>query len=864
MYKITIFNANESYSNPKVAYSPYNDKTFIFNSFEIDSLKTFYNYLATDFVLNIPLQNKEKIKTLRRKSTLQKFLVQDINYIILDIDNLKSNSERNKVLDFFKPYKCVIGASKSNSEKNYNLKGILEIQKSELKDFNIIVLNLNNELKKVLSNAELDLAVSRITTFNAPTYKNQIFLDNSNLNNIYIPNISKKEIQTIIDIQDIQTSQNKISVDLSSINAPDLEKYCLRVFETLGFICKGPYKNGFRFSHPVENKSKDGFLWQYDNPFLMFHYNSQRSISIYDLVKKLPNFKKLSTKIDYDDTFIHFDFNTEVLETNERYLNYKDFEKDIHNFLEQKGGLFSIKSPMGTAKSNIIKFIIDEALEMDYRVLLVTNRISVAQDFKTKYNLKIYSENNYNPNDSLIVQFDSLWKYNIDNFDLVIMDEFISLMCHSRSDLDTPVLSLIKFLNLFDKKLVIADAFLTGYENFLLKDKFLENTYQLNNLYRDKTPLLLYENSNFFSSQILKYAKNGKISVSGTSLNFLKSLKIALEKQNLRVFLLTSETSDEMREHIYKCFNDYNDNSYDCVLYSSTLTVGVSNLNNILAHFHYDSGMATDVISSIQMLKRSRRAKSIHLFVRNTKNVVQIDYEKLKQEYLRTLTKKSDLSFLFEYNDYNEPRLSVYGEKIVKIDCFKNILSFSHRDGMLFLLKYHFGTDPVVIDKASSESLILSGTEIKKIEKNKKIDEISKIFTDPKLRNIDPNFYKIKDKVNINTKKEILEICLTDKMFIDKCIVYNLYKINKDELTKKYISLWTIQGKNFKLLEKLLNGNIDILLKSSKLENLRDSENLSPVEKKEILLQSGIKKKEIDSNILKYAKYIKFDTFKDT
>ena len=36
-------------------------------------------------------------------------------------------------------------------------------------------------------------------------------------------------------------------------------------------------------------------------------------------------------------------------------------------------------------------------------------------------------------------------------------------------------------------------------------------------------------------------------------------------------------------------------NSYDIILYSPTLTVGVSNLNDVDLHFHYDSGMSTDV-----------------------------------------------------------------------------------------------------------------------------------------------------------------------------------------------------------------------------------------------------------------------------
>ena len=55
---------------------------------------------------------------------------------------------------------------------------------------------------------------------------------------------------------------------------------------------------------------------------------------------------------------------------------------------------------------------------------------------------------------------------------------------------------------------------------------------------------------------------------------------------------------------------------FDVLLYSPTLTVGVSNLNNVKDHFHYDSSMSSDVISSLQMIKRSRKAQRIHLLIK--------------------------------------------------------------------------------------------------------------------------------------------------------------------------------------------------------------------------------------------------------
>ena len=67
---------------------------------------------------------------------------------------------------------------------------------------------------------------------------------------------------------------------------------------------------------------------------------------------------------------------------------------------------------------------------------------------------------------------------------------------------------------------------------------------------------------------------------------------------------------------VYDLFSKKDHDKFQVVIYSPTLTVGVSNLNNVVHHFHYDSGNSCDVISSIQMIKRSRYAKYIHLYLK--------------------------------------------------------------------------------------------------------------------------------------------------------------------------------------------------------------------------------------------------------
>ena len=75
---------------------------------------------------------------------------------------------------------------------------------------------------------------------------------------------------------------------------------------------------------------------------------------------------------------------------------------------------------------------------------------------------------------------------------------------------------------------------------------------------------------------------------------------------------------DSTKKLIYDLFEKNEHDKWDVLIYSPTLTVGVSNMNNNYYHFHYDSSISTDVISSLQMIKRTRKAKEIHMFIKST------------------------------------------------------------------------------------------------------------------------------------------------------------------------------------------------------------------------------------------------------
>ena len=813
--KITVFFAKKTQS--KTPISPFDDNTFVFQTHEAKSNIELYNVIVKHFVLNIPLHHlTEPTRTFRRKANLQKYYHKCITYFILDIDKVNSEEDKNIILDYFKNYKVILGESKSyNGINNFNMKGILFTECIDFKDAKTAISLIHHDLKDICN---VDEAVIRRASLNAPIQKNNIFINNENGKRFEF--VKEDALQHINDIKQEYIGES-IHIDVETINeieADSMEKLCLKVFQTMGFTAIKNNNNGsITFKHPDEKKTPGGYFWFSSSPYTMHHGNSTKTINIFDTVRKLPAAKELMRKdINYDDEFLQFNTETNVIQVNEKFLKVTDeVQHTISEFLNHNNGLLSIRSPMGTGKSTIINHIIEECHEQDMQVLIITNRISVAHDFGKKYGIKVYNIDKWNPSDSLICQFDSLWKYDIKRFDIVVMDEFISLMMHSRSNLSNSSTNISKFFASFNKKLVIADAFLTGYENFLLSNK-KDNIHLIDNIYRDPTTLYNYSNYNYFVNSISYHAEKHKVTVSATSLAFIHALHMLLKNKGLNVVTLTADTPESTKTLIYDLFEKDDHDKWDVLIFSPTLTVGVSNLNNVPYHFHYDSSISTDVISSIQMIKRTRKTKEIHLFIKERTNFLKTSYNEIRDEYMGNIGRNIEFNYLFTQDDYGNPRLSETGKKAIKIDTFKNILEYNHKAAMLWLLKYHFMKEPRVIDntfqgnvlhkyskeiRENKQTLLKNNIhqflELNDIEKTALLMDSDSDKTLQALAEIDE---EIKE-CSSNIKTRILECALKDRSFITKAkrfkVAFNYTKkIWDDSDVKNLVSKSVINGKN--------------------------------------------------------------------
>ncbi|CCH63656.1 putative DNA replication origing-binding helicase [Campylobacter phage CP21] len=335
---------------------------------------------------------------------------------------------------------------------------------------------------------------------------------------------------------------------------------------------------------------------------------------------------------------------------------------------------------MGSGKTTFIDRIIEAALERDFKVAIITNRVTLAEDYKRKYKKFLYykdytdaikAKDSKNSNNisgeeairliesysnvdnvsnlnnantsfvtktkkpkivrskgkSLICQYDSFRHFDLDDYDLIILDEFMSLLMHTRSALNSKTENLIKFYTALNKKVVVADAFLSKY----IVDNMFTKPLNVVSYTKNNTELYSCNDSNTFYT-LIKNAldSNKKITISTTSIKVVDIIKEMCYILNKKIIIFNKETSSISKNIIYDKIRSKEALDCDVFIYTPVLTVGVNILNDVDIHFHYDSASSTDVISSLQMLGRARFSKKIIYYVMNKKYNACINYDLLK------------------------------------------------------------------------------------------------------------------------------------------------------------------------------------------------------------------------------------------
>ena len=807
--------------NTKIMMSPYEDGEFIFANKKLKSLRESHAFLQRNYSLSRALDIQEPKKLPRNKKAFNNFIPERLDCIAINLTEISSKYMMDEVIEYFKEknYACILtNGIDYNGTSNFHIQGLLKVDflcndgEETIKNALMII---QAELQE---KARVDLFASSPISVQPPTNNSKILYIRENGNIIKNSEI-RPVLNTVSTINTKHLNFNSAHSTHCTHYDDEFVEQCLEQFVALGFqptstSNTGPNK-GINFSRKYGNNTKKGYIFYPDNPLIMFSTdknNKKDQVSIYHLIKNTKEGKrylKNKTKQEQANQLIkeeNIQDYTRYLSVHEQYLDFTKYPKKklVQEFMESKNGVFKLKSLMGSGKSAGIDLIIKEAHKRNEKVIIVSNRISVAKDFAEKYNLLLYQDpDSINSEDSIVVQYDSLYKYDLTNYDVAIFDEFVSLLLHHRSNLTTNSnINAVKFKILSDKKkVVIADAFLTGYELTFFKNREI---YFLNNNYREDVKLFDYEQREFFITELIYNAqllKEGEhISASFTSLNIIKLVEYELRKVGVKVIALTSETAETTRNIIYKKFKEKEHSSFQVILYTPTLTVGVSNINNVISHWHYDSSMGADVISSLQMIKRSRKAKEIHYFIQSRQNHYDTDLKSLNINAERNINQyynSKDKTLLVDI-DYETGNLVLtdLAKYINKIEAFYNILANNHANAFRLLLSYQFKNVPIAVQNVDHNYNIRENLDKikKRIRENniKILDEFGEIeYTEEEIQ-------LIKNKTYQKTPEERVQLMLksTQDKFSKKLPRDKLKELTKLELDSGGTFIQTIKNVN--------------------------------------------------------------------
>ena len=860
--QLTLFNAKESNTKAKVAVSKYKDESFTFVTVEFPSLATAYQYITNEFVLSQPLNLNinEPTSLVRDKVSLTPYKYPRLKNIILDLDKIHTVEDYEDTIEYFKnkKYSCILGKSRSwNGKDVFNMKGIIRIDiENEEEVIEAVLTQLQVELG---DKCKIDQSMKQVASYQAPTHSKMMVYTHENGKKLTSEDIYIKDVKEILN----KAKKNKEREVLDITYNNEIIDECIKIFYSMGYTpIRGSLQEdgAINFQHPIEKKSIGSFFWFSSQPMVMNHPNKSRTISIFNVIKDTPIGKKWlkkKTKLEQKRQLIK-DNTHKYLEYkcyDERYLDFSDESKIqiIDNFINsEENEVLKIKSPMGTAKSNGIKLCIDKAHEKGLKVILISNRVSVAMDFTKKYNMMWYKDpDSWKQDQSMIVQFDSLHKFDIEKYDIVILDEFVSLLFHHKGNLTNNAnINIVKFKIFMEKKKVlVADAFLTGFEDIFFRNRKIR---MIDNNYRDDIKLIKYSNKEHFASALVTKAlelkkNNKKMSCSFTSNNVMKAIYHELKIRNIKVIMLNAETPEYTKNIIYKQFELQEHNAYDVILYSPTLTVGVSNLNNIDDHFHFDSGMSIDVNGSLQMIKRSRRAKTIHYFLEERQFYYDTDIKSINstaETNINTFYNNKDSTLLIDI-DYNTGKLKLteLGKYVNKIEAFSNITKNNHANAFDVLLEHQVSNKPIINDDI--EVIFNLKETIKTIKEKEKQDKL-KVLSDWENKDFSSiDIERLRTKAIELTKDEKMELLCAEiqEKFSNKLEDEELLYIAKQQIDTNfkymgYISKLRIARKAFAsrdyakyLLSQTISSDISSLQNKSWINFLEYISLLSSVTK---------------------------------
>ena len=344
-------------------------------------------------------------------------------------------------------------------------------------------------------------------------------------------------------------------------------------------------------------------------------------------------------------------------EINQPYLldlNNKDMEistpvtDTINKFMKFKTyKTLSIKSPYGTGKTDILKSIMTQYPTKTKRVLYLSYRKSLADDFKK--NMKDFLFQDYRDCENIpkapkiIVQFESIQKtmihdkehgYQIPQYDLVILDECESILRHiSSSTFKSESKTKFKFLThiLSESKRIIALDGDMGERAYSFLSNYGNNLKIINNIKLNQKTFYIKKNKTAYTQLIHDSLQAGeKIVIASLTaqqcIYYNDYIKEHFPELNVSMYISNGDDDKALELKNIECWQDK-----DVVIYSPMVESGVDfSIKN-----HFDKlytilcPKSTCASAFLQMCSRVRNFKSNDIYVLNEKLKVTDDVELL-------------------------------------------------------------------------------------------------------------------------------------------------------------------------------------------------------------------------------------------
>jgi ASC-1-like (ASCH) protein len=728
------------------------------------------------------------------------------NYIVLDFDKVSSQEDVDYIIEYFKNNNYTINIFKSKSygvDNKFNIKAVMMfdsilLTNNTMKDIKEAIVNYLNTILYMY--CETDIASAKTASYQAPTHNEGNLFYNEGV-----------EFNVVNLISYLAKKPDLLSINFDNDSTGWFYNHLISQYGAQFKASGNPAT--LSVSLPTETKSKFSYFWTKSAPYLLQHPQKSKNVNMFR------DFAQSASGKEYirgqhlkllDKAFS----NLPGHKVNSRYFTIDNRIKQLVDLND----ILVIKGIMGSGKSSVIQEFLNTHPS---RVLLLTMRRSLALDMSEKYNVKNYindlnnnTREQYKPGDSLVIQVDSLHKVNPEDFSYVVIDEFESLCLYVDSNLknSTQYVKNIKYLKiLLEKPMVLADAFINDFTLKLhFKDRHID---YITNTYKDTCQVFVYEHKQTFITLLEQVALRKKsdefITCSFGTLAELFSVERLLQDHGIRVISITSDTTDEAKEILYKLFQEKHHNKYSVILFSPTITVGVSILNNVKHHFHFDSGKSVDPISSIQMLKRSRTVDTIHIFIKGK----QTTFKSYDVEYLNEIASKNIREYLDDsrniiFYNIDTDTLSKVGIFVNHFVAHSNFFLNDHENTFKFLLTQQFENIRKIEDDVPHHKFeqyrkdISSDTSYLSIFDN--IDKLSEMSREYEISDItylkgkrrteneerELLFLEVKEKfpkLDDNMVLDITKEYNRDRQYIDKLNGFIIFVTKKDSSTLKHL-----------------------------------------------------------------------------